>query len=260
LLDYKTIGKGEAIFLIHGFCEDHTIWDNIVNALQDKYKFIVPDLPGFGNSSINSNVKSIADWAVLLKAIFNQEKINHAIMIGHSMGGYVSLAFAKKYPQLLTGLGLFHSTAFADNDEKILMRKRSIDFLEKNTTDGFVKELIPKLFGKQFKQSHPNIIEDFKTKALQYSNSTLIFSTNAMMHREDSIQLLENIEIPVLFIIGEKDETYSLNQSLQQTYLGRISQICILKNVGHMGMIEAPDESIKIVKEFIELCSIESEG
>ena len=95
---YKTTGTGSPVVLIHGFAEDSTIWDNQVDFLKDKYRLIIPDLPGSGKSElITNNDTSLEDYAAIIKQILDKEKIETCIMIGHSMGGYITLAFAEKY-------------------------------------------------------------------------------------------------------------------------------------------------------------------
>ena len=119
---YKTSGEGLPVILLHGFGEDATIWDKQVSYLKDHCQLITPDLPGSGLSSFDDadaeNSDSIEYYADMIEALLKYEDINSCILLGHSMGGYITLAFAEKYPEKLRGFGLIHSTAFADTEEK----------------------------------------------------------------------------------------------------------------------------------------------
>ena len=116
-IHYRVIGSGTAVLLVHGFGEDGLLWDEMVAALSDKFQFIAPDLPGSGKSDAIEDM-TMEGLAEILEAIIQNENINKAVVIGHSMGGYISLAYAEKYIHRIQAFGLFHSTAFADSDEK----------------------------------------------------------------------------------------------------------------------------------------------
>jgi pimeloyl-ACP methyl ester carboxylesterase len=115
---YSIFGKGNAVVLVHGFGEDGKVWNEIINGLQKKFLLIVPDLAGSGKSEMLDGDISIEDHADVIKTILDEENITECVMIGHSMGGYITLAFAEKYSAVLKGFGLFHSSAFADDEEK----------------------------------------------------------------------------------------------------------------------------------------------
>src|SRR5689334_5958717 len=111
---YQVQGNGQPVVLLHGFSEDGSVWDNQFAALKDKYQLIIPDLPGSGKSPLNDAEWSMEYFADCIRLILDQEKLETVSMIGHSMGGYITLAFADAWPNRLQSFGLFHSTAFAD--------------------------------------------------------------------------------------------------------------------------------------------------
>ena len=115
---YRVEGNGQAVLLLHGFAEDGEIWKNQVEFLKNKFKLIIPDIPGSGKSPFNNAFKTIDDFAEIINPILDQEKIEAIALIAHSMGGYISLAFAEKYPKRLLALGLFHSTAYPRSGRK----------------------------------------------------------------------------------------------------------------------------------------------
>jgi pimeloyl-ACP methyl ester carboxylesterase len=251
---YKTEGKGEPVIFIHGFAEDGRIWNNQIEFLKNYFLLIIPDLPGSGKSINNKekNLLTIEYFADCIKEILTEEKILTCIIIGHSMGGYIALAFAEKYPENLMAFGLFHSTAFADNEEKKTMRRKSIEFINKHGAAEFIKQSTPNLFSNGFKQEKPEIIEELIEHYDNFNAASLVSYYEAMMQRPDRTTVLENFKKPVLFIIGEKDNAVPLEQSLQQSHLPQISYIHILENAAHMGMFEETKRVNTLLLSFIK--------
>jgi pimeloyl-ACP methyl ester carboxylesterase len=248
-IHYRVFGKGKPIILIHGFGEDGNIWNTLISDLQNDFLLIVPDIPGSGKSEILEEEKiSIDDYAEVIKAVIDNENISRCTMIGHSMGGYITLAFAEKYSELLSGFGLFHSSAFADDEEKKQTRRKAIDFIRSNGAYEFLKTSIPNLFaGKENLEEMEQLIEEGK----KISPEALIQYYEAMINRPDRTEVLKTYKKPILFVIGEKDNAIPFQSSLQQCYLPAIAHVHIL-DTGHMGMIEKTEESLAIVKSFIQ--------
>ena len=238
---YSISGQGKTVVLIHGFGEDGNIWNETVKKLKNNFRVIVPDIPGSGKSTIlkdeNTQI-SIDDYAEVIIHILGNESVTTCAVIGHSMGGYIALAIAEKYPEILTGFGLFHSTAFADNEERKQARLKSIDFIQTNDAISFLRTSIPGLFADKFKKEHAEVIEKLIDAGMSFSSETLIQYQKAMLNRPERKRLLQKTNLPVLFIIGEKDQAIPLQQSLAQCHLPSIASVHILPNAGHMGMLE----------------------
>lgn len=252
-ISYNIYGNGKPVVLLHGFAEDGSIWNNQVNYLESHCKLIVPDLPGSGGSELlqSANIE-IENYSDCIYALLNHEEINSCIMLGHSMGGYITLAFAEKYPAKLTGFGLINSTAFADNEEKKSTRKKGIAMMEEHGAFPFIKNTIPNLFSQKFKQEHAEVVDVFTEAGKDFTTAALVQYYTAMMNRPDRTAVLKTSVVPVLFIIGSEDVAAPLNDLLQQVHLPNVSHIHILEGVGHMSMLEAPDELNKHLLEFIE--------
>jgi pimeloyl-ACP methyl ester carboxylesterase len=253
---YHVEGKGKPVFLLHGFAENGNIWNQQIAALKENNLLIVPDLPGSGNSEMLDWQCTLKDYADVVKAIadevvFKNDLAKQFCLIGHSMGGYISLAFAEKYPELLNSFGLFHSSAFADNDEKILTRKKGIDFIKKNGTKPFLKTSIPNLFCDETKEERPELTEQLFDLGKNISAEALIQYYEAMIMRPDRTFVLKTFEKPVLFIIGKYDTSVPLQASLQQCHLPAISIVHILQRSAHMGMWEEEDLSNSCLKKFL---------
>jgi pimeloyl-ACP methyl ester carboxylesterase len=249
---YRINGTGKPVILIHGFGEDGTIWDPLIDKLKHQYQCIIPDLPGSGKSQMKSGVWSIEGFAENIKSVFFNEDIKSAVVIGHSMGGYISLALAEKYPDLLDGFGLFHSSAFADNEEKITARKRGIEFIEEHGAAKFLEQATPKLFSAGFKEKNPGIIQEIIERFTNFEDSALVHYYEAMMQRPDRTQILKNFDRPILFIMGEHDTAIPLSDGLKQCHMPRLSYIHILSNSGHMGMMEETDKCGEIISNFLQ--------
>lgn len=247
---YRIIGNGNPVVLIHGFGEDGEVWKNQASFLKDKFKLIIPDIPGSGKSGMINDM-SMEGMAEIIKAIIQKEKIDLFTIIGHSMGGYIMLAFAKKYPKHLNAFGLFHSTAYADNEEKKINRMKGIEFIKEYGAFEFLKTTTPNLFSQNTKDSTPRLIDEFITSLSNFSPDALVSYYTAMIQRPERTEILKKARIPVLFIIGEYDNAVPLQDSLQQCYLPEKSYIHILSKSGHLGMLEEADKSNQILKSFL---------
>jgi pimeloyl-ACP methyl ester carboxylesterase len=172
-------------------------------------------------------------------------------LIGHSMGGYIALAFANKYVAYLSALGLFHSSAFADSEEKKETRKKGIEFIREHGAFEFLRTSTPNLFSPLSKDEKPELIDGFIRSLSNFSTASLVKYYVAMMQRPDRTELLKTIGLPVLLIMGEYDNAVPLQDGLKQAHMPEKSYIHILHQSGHMGMLEEPDNSNHILKQFL---------
>lgn len=237
-LVYETRGTGLPVMLLHGFMEDRAIWDTVLTGIEDKYQWIIPDLPGSGESVFNTRLQELKDFAALVPAILEQEGIDDMVLIGHSMGGYISLAFAEKYPDKIKAFGLFHSSSYEDSAEKKESREKNIRFIEKNGPTLFLAQAIPALFSENFQSSHPDEIKKWVDRSANFRPESLVQYLEAMKRRPATTGILASITKPVLFIMGVEDKAVPLKDSLEQCHVTGISYIHILTHSAHMGMIE----------------------
>jgi pimeloyl-ACP methyl ester carboxylesterase len=178
-------------------------------------------------------------FADLVRAVLDHEQIRHCCMIGHSMGGYVTLAFAEAYPACLAGFGLFHSTAFPDNADKQQARLRGISFMRENGAAPFLRQSIPNLFTDQFKQEHPEEVSALVQRGASFEHQALIAYYEAMLKRPDRTAVLASGEVPVLIIAGALDNAVPLRESVAQAALAKTTVFHTLEGAAHMGMWEA---------------------
>jgi pimeloyl-ACP methyl ester carboxylesterase len=246
-------GQGNTLVLIHGFCEDSRVWEYICPALAKENRIITIDMPGFGKSPLHpkQEATTLEDMADQLSALLAEKRIKKCTMVGHSMGGYLTLAFAEKYADMLNGFGLFHSTAFADSDFKKKNRLKHIDFVEKNGVEPFVKTLIPSLYSS--KQDYQKQVENSLQMANECSVEGVANALKAMRQRADKTEVLKNSQVPVLFIAGTEDTVVVPKDVALQSSMPKMSQFELFENSGHMGMTEEPERSIKTIRSFLSL-------
>ena len=248
---YTIQGQGDPVVLLHGLAEESSIWEQQARFLSGAYKLIIPDLPGSGRSPLPGHL-TLESLAGAVKAILDAEGIEKTVLIGHSMGGYVTMAFAELYPQMIRAIGLFHSTAYADSDEKKAARKRNNEFITGHGTLELLKQSVPALFSNDFKTAHPEIIKELIDRNKGFDPLAIVAYNNAMMERPDRSHLLEGASFPFLFIIGRQDGTLSFQQSLKLAHIPDKAYIHVLEKTGHMGLIEEADKSNEVLKKFLE--------
>lgn len=247
---YRITGIGKPVILIHGFGEKAEVWNNQVEFLKDKYQLIIPDLPGSGQSEMIDDM-SMEGMAEAIRYIMLKENIKSCPVIGHSMGGYIILALAEKYPGLVSAFGLFHSSAFADSEEKKATRRKGIEFIQQHGAFEFLKTATPNLFSPLTKDERPELIDKQVAGLDNFLPSSLVSYYEAMMKRPDRTDILRNTTVPVLFIMGKYDVAVPVEDGLKQCHLPGKSYIHILHNSGHMGMLEEPGNSNLILDKFL---------
>lgn len=264
---YRLYGSGRPVVLVHGFGETGDVWKNQVEYLQRSFQLIVPDLPGSGRSQMigDMSMEGMADVINTIVVTQSKEKSRAAggslpgrpddsdriCMIGHSMGGYVTLAFAEKYGELLASFGLFHSTALADTEEKKATRRKGIGFVREHGAFEFLKTTTPNLFSPLTKQRFPELVSQFVQELSGFSPEALIAYYEGMIRRPDRTAILKQAKNPVLFVLGEHDNAVPIQDGLKQSHLPSQAHIHILHDSGHMGMLEEKDKSNQLLEAFL---------
>lgn len=244
MIYYKKVGKGKPVFLIHGFPNDHTTWNNIVPELSSKYQVFMPDLPGAGSSSFLNELMTIEAMASQIYQIFDHENLEKAVMVGHSMGGYVSANFANLFPDRLAGLSLLHSSAGKDSEEKRAFREKGIKLMRKGDLEknAFLKGMANNLFFPEFAENNLSIVQSIIDNGNALSTEALTTFYTAIKERIDQTESLKNLKFPVQFIIGNDDQVINKEEMLQQSHLAEISDVQLYQSCGHMSMFEYPEK------------------
>ena len=251
---YNDSGSGQPVVFLHGFCESHRLWSNLAPKLIHSFRVITIDLPGFGKSPLPESSFSLTDIAVQIHDMLNEIGAQHPVLIGHSMGGYITLAYAKKYTTELRGFGLFHSSAYADTSEKKEDRTRLIDFIRENGVVPFLGTFIPSLFYENRREELGPQIKQLIEEAKNIPPRSVQEFARAMRDRDENIELLKTFPRPVMMIIGEDDRSVPLEKSLEQSRMIQRPYILRLKETAHMGMIEKPAETFNFLHNFLNVC------
>ena len=248
-IHYRVNGKGATLVLLHGFLESQNIWRYYSEQLSQHFRVVTVDLPGHGQSENIAEVHSMELMAKIVKELLDRLQINKYVIIGHSMGGYVALAFAELYKNGTKGFGIFHSHALADSTEAKINRGRAIQVVKQNHKD-FISHFIPDLFTLRNQEKYANQITLLQEESRQMEKEGIIAALSGMRERTDKLKLLKNTKAPVLFIIGKKDARTPLDIMNKQISLAQHSEVLILDQVAHMGFIEARDTCLSFIKDF----------
>ena len=248
-ISYSDIGKGTAIVLLHGFLENREMWNPIVEILSQKYRLICIDLLGHGDSESLGYVHTMEDNADVVHAVLSELKIRKAIFGGHSLGGYVSLAFAELYPEKVKGLMLINSTSRADSDQRKENRDRAILAVKKDHT-AFVRLSIANLFSPENRNRLKDEIEHVKVEALKTPLQGIVASLEGMKIRNDREVLLHFAPYPILLILGKKDPVLNYDENVDQVENTNVELISL--EDGHMSPIENRNELIDVMQRFIK--------
>ncbi|MES2573455.1 MAG: alpha/beta hydrolase [Bacteroidota bacterium] len=247
---YSDTGKGNAIVLLHGFLENQTMWQDLVPELSKKYRIITIDLLGHGETECLGYVHSMEDNAEAVQAVLSKLRIRKAVFVGHSMGGYVALAFAELYPENVRALVLLNSTSKADSEERKTNRDRAIKAVKKDYSS-FVRLSIGNLFSPDNRERLTDEIEKVKTEALKTSLQGVVASLEGMKIRKDREVLLHLTPYPKMLILGEKDPVLLHNDSLEQIENTAVKLVTFPD--GHMSHIENQDELKSVLLDFFNV-------
>lgn len=231
-LAYTRLGKGTPLVLVHGFPLDSSSWNELIPYLKDHFDLILPDLRGFGKSTTVEAPYTLSDIADDLAGLLDDLGVEKTALAGHSMGGYISLAFAKKYPQRVSGLGLIASQAAADAPEgKERRYKTAADVAEKGV--GVVVEaMTPKL-------SADVRVQEFVRGVIErQSKQAVIGALKAMAEREDAMPILSSFNFPLVLIHGDADQLIPIERAKEIKSANPSATLLELKGAGHMPMME----------------------
>lgn len=248
-ISYSDTGKGSAIVLLHGFLENQTMWQDLIPELSRKHRIITIDLLGHGESGCLGYVHSMEDNAEAARSVLSELRIRKAIFVGHSMGGYVALAFAELYPAVVKGLVLLNSTSKADSEERKANRSRAIKAVKKDYI-GFVRLSIANLFNPDNRERLVDEIEKTRAEALKTPLQGIVASLEGMKIRKDRETLLRSATYPILFILGKKDPVLNYEDGLKQIENTSINLVTFPD--GHMCHIENGEELKEVLLDFFK--------
>lgn len=252
---YRDEGRNnkKTVVLLHGFLQNLDVWSSYVLSYMHHLRVITIDLPGHGQTETFSETHSMDFMARMVKTVLDEAGVDQCVMIGHSMGGYVALAFAEKHPYLLRGLGIINSHALPDSEEHRHWRQAICEQVKENRAS-YIVNFVPTLFDDHNRAGLSQDIKDLQDQCLETRSESIIAAQNGMMNRPSRIDVLRQLEVPILFIYGKNDNRIPLELAISQAMIPHHAEILILDNVGHMAFIEEREYVKPRIKNFVDTC------
>jgi pimeloyl-ACP methyl ester carboxylesterase len=250
-IHYKVLGQGDCVLLLHGYLENLNIWDGLVDEFAKTFKVLTLDLPGHGSSEISATDISVEDMAISIDEVLSYLNISKAAIIGHSMGGYVALAFAELYTNKTAGLCLLHSSPNADSPDKKQSRYQDIETVKNGQKGLIVESGVPIRFANDNLITLSSEVDKAKEMALSTTDIGFISALKAMAMRSDRNFVLENAKFPTQMIFGVHDNLIPVGVSKELEMRHKKTRTDYLANSGHMGFIEEQDQALKAICSFL---------
>ncbi|WP_062053612.1 alpha/beta fold hydrolase [Aquimarina longa] len=251
-INYNTFGKGNSIILLHGFLENATMWEETIKQLSTSYHCITIDLLGHGNTECLGYIHTMEDMARAIKVIIDHLNIPKAIFIGHSMGGYVALAYLDLFPDHISGIALLNSTALPDSPERKKNRNRAIEIVKKNP-NAYTSMAIANLFAQKNRNRFLDQIAAIKNHASNTPLQGIIAALEGMKSRKDRTTILSSFNGSKIIFAGKQDPVLSYEQSAKESKHYEIDLISF--DGGHMSYLENKDEYITELYTFLNSIS-----
>lgn len=246
-------GKGRAVVLLHGYLGSHLIWKDTSHDLSKIYRVIAIDLPGHGQTGNFGYAHSMNLMAKAVKSVLDHLKLKKCVIIGHSMGGYVALAFADMFPDYLKGICLYHSSAYSDSNEKKADRLRAIELVKKSRSV-YTKNTIQNLFASKNLKYLKKEISFATAIAKSTKKEGIVAALLGMKDRPNRDIILGLVDYPIMMVIGEHDNVLHHQMLLEQSKLVRHLHLLYLEHDGHFGFLESPLQSNKALRKFLRKC------
>lgn len=249
-INYNIVGKGRSIVFLHGFLENSTMWKETVALFSNQYRCISIDLLGHGDTECLGYIHTMEDMGYAVKAVLDHLEESSVILVGHSMGGYVALACAELFPDLVRGLVLLNSTSFPDSEERKLNRSRAINVVKKNP-NAYTSLAISNLFAEKNRSKLVKEIEAIKNQASKTPLQGIISALEGMKIRKDRTSVLFNFKGPKILFSGKEDPVLEHRQSIRETEQLQIDLISF--DGGHMIYIENKEKFLSELENFLKL-------
>lgn len=250
---YKT-GAGPALLLVHGFPANVQLWRHIIPELSKKYTLILPDFFGEEGDWLREGQTSMLLLADAFNDLLENEGLQKVVFAGHSMGGYMGLAFASLYPDKLAGLSLIHSSPLGDEPARAEGRRKTVAILENGGKSPFLKKMVRALFPEEFNAGNPEVLARQINEAIAVNDQSLVAFYRAIMQRADSTETVRNANFPIQYIIGKKDSLANITKELAAENLANTNFVSIYEKEAHMAMLEDPVRLLRDLEHFSAYC------
>jgi len=251
-IHYSDSGTGEVIVLLHGYLESSEVWNGFGHKLAGDFRVLSVDLPGCGLSGIYGEIHSMEFMATALMELIKSLGIPKVFMTGHSLGGYVTLAFLELHSSFLSGYCLFHSQPFADTPAALDKRKREIEIVKLGKKNLMYPDNVIRMFATSNLEKFADALQRSKDIASRIPGEGIIAVLKGMMTRPSRLQIMEKGQVPCLWILGTMDNYIPCEEIQAKVKLPSNAKAVVLDGSGHMGFVEEEELSVKIVSEFVK--------
>jgi 3-oxoadipate enol-lactonase len=249
---YRVLGEGSPVVLLHPFPANHEFWLPVARALAARYRVVLPDLRGHGDSDVGQGPATMEKHAADIAAVMDAADIGRAPMIGVSIGGYALFEFWRRHRGRVAGLGLCNTKAPADPTEARAGRLQAANDVIERGTGLFFESLIPRLLGKSTRETRPDLVAGALNMMRKMSPEDVAQVQRGMAARPDSVETLKTINVPTLLVTGDEDILTGLNEAelMRQHISG--SQLRVIPKAGHYSAWEQPVDAVRILIQFLE--------
>jgi len=249
---YRVLGDGSPLILLHPFPANHEFWLPVAEALSTRYRVILPDVRGHGDSGVGDGPATMEKHAADLARVMDDAEIGRAALIGVSIGGYALFEFWRRSRERVAALGLCNTKAPADSAEARTGRLQAADDVIDRGTEPFFQSMIPRLLGKTTREARPDLVEGALRMMRKMSPEDVAQVQRGMAARPDSVDTLKTINVPTLLVTGDEDILTGVNEAelMRQHISG--SQLRVIPKAGHYSPWEQPEEVGKVLRQFLE--------
>ena len=248
---YTDTGIGRPVVLIHGYPFNRSLWDEQVNALTNSYRVIVPDLRGFGDSDASAETSTMNRMAQDVARLLDHLEISQAVIGGLSMGGYVALAFYKQFPSRVRALVLADTRAQADTEEGKQARAQQAEKALAEGMGGIADAMLPKLLTPDTVSKRPEVVKRVRDMMLKTKPDGAAAALHGMAERDDQTQLLSQITVPTLILVGSEDPITPVADSEKMNHGVAGSRLVVLEKASHVSNIEQAEQFNKELERFL---------
>jgi len=249
---YRVLGDGPPVVLLHPFPASHEFWLPVAQALAARYRVVLPDLRGHGDSEVGEGPATMEKHAADIARVMDDADVGRAPMIGVSIGGYALFEFWRRYRGCVAALGLCNTKAPADSAEARAARLQAANDVLERGTEQFFQSMVPRLLGKTTRGTRPDLVEGVLRMMRTMSPEDVAQVQRGMAERPDSVDTLKTINVPTLIVTGDEDELTGVNEAelMRQHISG--SQLRVVAKAGHYSPWERSEEVGKLIRQFLD--------
>jgi 3-oxoadipate enol-lactonase len=249
---YEVLGSGPPVVLLHPFPANHDLWKPAAQAIVSRYRVILPDLRGHGDSGVGEGPATMEKHAADLARVLDHEEVGRAPFVGVSIGGYVLFEFWRKYRARVEALVLCNTKAQADTPEARAARVQAATDVTERGTEPFFESMLPKLLGKTTYTGRPDLVEGALRMMRKMSPEHVAMVQRGMAERQDSVETLKTINVPTMLVTGDEDIlTGKAEADLMRQHIPG-SQLKVIAKAGHYSPWEQPEEVGKLLRQFLD--------